>query len=868
VLKEGVSIGKPIANTSIYIVNNSLGLQPFGVPGELLISGIQVARGYLNLPELTQDRFIADPFRAGYQVYRTGDIAQWKPDGSIHYRGRIDNQVKIRGNRIELGEVENAIMAYGGIQQVVATPKELNGEKVLVAYYLPERGIEIDKAAIRIYLQGKLPEYMVPGFYVVLETLPMTSSGKVDRKALPGIAGDDLIRGEYAAPRNQTEEKLAIIWQDILGIDQVGITDNFFELGGDSIRAIRILAKINKDLSINYKLADIYALPSIEKLLSIAMERTASEIPVAIKAEVEAHFENLEKEFNPYEFYEERKFLHESNKEYSEGKIVSIYPMSDIELGMLFGSIATRNKGVYHDQFVFPLPTSQFDKESFSKALSILIEKHQILRTAYNIERYSSPVHLVYEKIAVELAYEDLSTKNHKEIYAVINDFMIQERTHHSFVTAEPGLWRMKIYKTAEKEYNLLFQFHHAILDGWSVASLMTELNNIYLSILEHKEVATAKLALTYKDYVFEQNCIKRNDKYNDFWKENLSEYKKLDIFTEEHFSKRHDFTIEGELYDSLLQFSQNQGLSLKTITFAAYLYTLKTLSYEDDIIVGMVTSGRPLLEDADKILGCFLNTSPFRIKETSGTAISFVEKINQLLIIQKQFERISLNELQTRFSLNKKGENPFFDTHFNYIDFHIYNDLQVQEDEKVTEFKFAELNFEATNTFLDLNIRPLANGIKASWNQQRTLKYGLTIEQLQQYYLNFLSTLVNSGDAVLKNEAVLTSAEKQNLLYDLNNTAIEYPAGKTILDVFEAQVAKTPNNIAIVFEDTQLTYKELDGQSSQLAAYLTQNYAIEADDLVGIILDRSERMILSIFGILKAGGAYVPMDVHYPQER
>ncbi|QSB25088.1 non-ribosomal peptide synthetase [Flavobacterium sp. CLA17] len=868
VLKEGVSIGKPIANTSIYIVNNSLGLQPFGVPGELLISGIQVARGYLNLPELTQDRFIADPFRAGYQVYRTGDIAQWKPDGSIHYRGRIDNQVKIRGNRIELGEVENAIMAYGGIQQVVATPKELNGEKVLVAYYLLERGIEIDKAAIRIYLQGKLPEYMVPGFYVVLETLPMTSSGKVDRKALPGIAGDDLIRGEYAVPRNQTEEKLATIWQDILGIDQVGITDNFFELGGDSIRAIRILAKINKDLSINYKLADIYALPSIEKLLSIATERTASEIPVAIKAEVEAHFENLEKEFNPYEFYEERKFLHESNKEYSEGKIVSIYPMSDIELGMLFGSIATRNKGVYHDQFVFPLPTSQFDKELFSKALSILIEKHQILRTAYNIERYSSPVHLVYEKIAVELAYEDLSTKNQDEIYAAINDFMIQERTHHSFVTAEPGLWRMKIYKTAEKEYNLLFQFHHAILDGWSVASLMTELNNIYLSILEHKEVTTAKLALTYKDYVFEQNCIKRNDKYNDFWKENLSEYKKLDIFTEEHFSKRHDFTIEGELYDSLLQFSQNQGLNLKTITFAAYLYTLKTLSYEDDIIVGMVTSGRPLLEDADKILGCFLNTTPFRIKETAGSAISFVEKINQLLIIQKQFERISLNELQTRFSLNKKGENPFFDTHFNYIDFHIYNDLQVQEDEKVTEFKFAELNFEATNTFLDLNIRPIANGIKASWNQQRTLKYGLTIEQLQQYYLNFLSTLVNSGDAVLKNEAVLTSAEKQNLLYDLNNTAIEYPAGKTVLDVFEAQVAKTPNNIAIVFEDMQLTYKELDGQSSQLAAYLTQNYAIEADDLVGIILDRSERMILSIFGILKAGGAYVPMDVHYPQER
>ncbi len=878
VIKEGVSIGKPIANTSIYIVNSLLGLQPFGIPGELLISGIQVARGYLNLPEQTKDRFIADPFREGYHVYRTGDIAQWKPDGSIHYMGRIDNQVKIRGNRIELGEVENAVMSYGGIQQAVAAPKELNGEKVLAAYYLLERETTVDKAAIRTYLQGKLPEYMVPGFYIELETLPMTSSGKVDRKLLPGIAGDDLIRAEYVSPGNQTEEKLAEVWQDILGIEKVGITDNFFELGGDSIRALRILGKINKDLNINYKLADIYALPTIERLLSIETERTTSEISNAVKAEVEAYFNTLEKEFNPYEFYEEKEFLHKTNNKDSEGlnavapfsqeKIVSIYPMSDIELGMLFGSIATRNKGVYHDQFVFPLPTSRFDKKSFVKAISVLVEKHEILRTAYNIERYSTPVHLVYEKIDFKLDYEDFSTNNQEEIFTAINDFMVNERTQNSFVTTEPGLWRMKIYKTAENEYSLLFQFHHAILDGWSVASLMTELNNIYLSILDNEEPATEKLTLTYKDYVFEQSCIKKSDKYNVFWKENLSEYKKLDIFTEENFSKRHDFTIDGELYDSVIQFSQTHSLSLKTIAFAAYLATLKTLTYDGDVTVGMVTNGRPIQEDADKILGCFLNTVPFRIKETNETALSFVQKINELLNIQKQFERISLNELQTRFSINKKGENPFFDTHFNYIDFHIYNDLNGKNDEKVNEFRFADLNFEATNTFLDLNIRPSANAIKVSWNQQRALKYGLTVAQLQEYYNNFLAVLVNSTNVVLKNESVLPNLEKQNLLYILNKTTVEYPKDKTVLDLFEEQAAKTPDSIALVFEETKLTYKELDEQSNQLAAYLIKNYAIETDDLVGIILNRSERMIISIFGILKAGGAYVPMDVNYPQDR
>ncbi|MRX40050.1 amino acid adenylation domain-containing protein, partial [Flavobacterium sp. LC2016-23] len=285
VLKEGVSIGKPIANTSIYIVNHSLELQPFGVPGELLISGIQVARGYLNLPELTQDRFIADPFREGYQVYRTGDIAQWKSDGSIHYMGRIDNQVKIRGNRIELGEVENAIMAYGGIQQAVATPKEVNGEKVLVAYYLLERGTEIDKAAIRTYLQGKLPEYMVPGFYVVLENLPMTSSGKVDRKALPGIGGDDLIRREYKAPGNPTEEKLATIWQDILGIEQVGITDNFFELGGTSFQLIKLQKMIELLWPDKMVISDLFEFNSI-KDIAVFINRDSGETDLEEKDEM------------------------------------------------------------------------------------------------------------------------------------------------------------------------------------------------------------------------------------------------------------------------------------------------------------------------------------------------------------------------------------------------------------------------------------------------------------------------------------------------------------------------------------------------------------------------------------------------------
>lgn len=849
-IREGVSIGKPIANTKIYIVNDAFQLQPMGIAGELLISGIQVAKGYLNLDQLTQERFIPDPFREGYHVYRTGDVAQWKPDGTIHYIGRIDNQVKIRGNRIELGEVEKAIMDYPGIKKVVVTTKEISNEKKLVAYYLQEQ--EIDKAAMRNYLQQKLPEYMVPGFYVVLEDLPLTSSGKIDKKALPEIVGEDLIRKEYVAPSNDIERKIAEIWQDVLGVERIGITDNFFELGGDSIRSIRILSRINKELGLNYKLADIYALLSIKELLSIKLERIESEIPAIVKIKVEEDFQRLSEELG----------LDEKN-------IASIFPMSDIELGMLYASSINGNNGVYHDQFFFPVPTSNFQQDLFSEAMTVLTEKHEILRTAYDLENYSEPVHLVYNSIKIQLESEDISNENQEDQHHKIQTFMIQERTENPFEITKPGLWRMKIYKTAQDEWHLLFQFHHAILDGWSVASLMTELNNTYVAILEKREITSLKrLSLTYKEYVFEQRCIKKSESHNQYWADMLEDYKRLDIFTEEIVIKNTDFVLNGDRYNALQKFSTNEAISLKTITFAAYLYTLQMLTYDNDVVAGIVTSGRPLSEDGDKVLGCFLNTIPFRIKRTEGSILQFVKEINQLINIQKQFEGISLFELHTRFSKSSREENPFFDTMFNYIDFHIYNELDLKHTEEIRESQFDDISFEATNTFLDLFVRPIGNGIKVSWRQQRKLKDGITIAKLQNYYTTFLDTLIKQPENILDRNSIISAEEKEELLTRFNDTEYLHANHDTIISLFENQVKRTPENIAVLFENKSFTYNELNQKSNQLGSYLRDKFNIKPNDLIGIRLDRNEKMILAILGILKSGGAYVPIDTAYPQER
>lgn len=844
-----IPIGKPIPNSYAYILNNKLQPVATGVIGQLYVSGAGVARGYLNKAELTAEKFITNPFLQGERLYDTGDLCKWLPDGNIEFLGRKDQQVKIRGFRIELGEIENAILQYSAnLNQVVVEVKEMYQEKVLIAYLVSST--DLDKNELRLYLQSKLPDYMIPGFYIVLDKLPLTSNGKINRKELPSISDEDFIRKEYVGPRNETEEKLVGLWQEVLGVEKIGITDNFFELGGDSIRSIRLLSRTNKLLEVNYKLSDIYELPSILELLSIRLERLESEISPLIKEQVAVRFANLSEELK------------------SELDIVSIYPMSDIELGMLYTSFLDNSEGIYHDQFLYPIPMLDFDASVFRQAVELLVGKHEILRTAFNLEDYSVPVHLVYKTILLDLEMDDISGLDKAEQESAIKEFMLKERTENPFALSNPGLWNMKVYKMDAQQRYLLFQFHHAILDGWSAASFITELNNTYVRLLEDSELRLEKLSLSYKDYVFNQNCIKSSENQFKYWEDKLNDYKRLDIFTEEIISNRCEYIIEGSLHDFIQEFIAEHGISMKIVNFSAYLYTLQMLTYDNDVTAGIVTNGRPLSEDGDKLLGCFLNTVPFRLGETKGTILEFVKQINHSINIQKQFEGISLFELHTRFSNNSRGENPFFDTLFNYIDFHIYNELNFQEIHGDEESQFLNANFEATNTFLDLTICPVKDGVEISWHLQRELKGGITVGQLQGYYHNFLDLLVSHPDSLLNKGAILSLEEKTGLLENFNAAQIDYFQDKTIATLFEDQVVQTPDNTAVVFGETELTYGELNAKANQLAWYLREMYNIEPNDLIGIKLDRSEQMIIVILAILKSGAAYVPIDINYPQER
>ncbi|WP_136669411.1 non-ribosomal peptide synthetase, partial [Flavobacterium sp. H122] len=846
--QERSNIGKPIPTLKCYVLDANRKPVPVGIFGELFVTGEGVARGYLNKPELTNERFVQNPFGEG-RMYVTGDLARLLPDGNLEYFGRKDLQVKIRGFRIELGDIETQISQFENIKQIVVEVKQINSDKNLVAYYTSE--VEVDKSELKQYLKSKLPEHMIPMFFVQLDSIPLTSNGKVNRKALPAVMGEDLIRKMYVGPTNETERKVVEIWQEILGIDKIGIEDDFFELGGDSIKSIRALSRINKELGVNYRLQDIYVKKTIKELASLQVVRTESEISSEIIEKVNSNFKDLQAELS------------------DDSTIKEIFPMSDIELGMMYESLLKSDTGVYHDQFLLPVPFTSFDLKTFERAVDLMVEKHEILRTAYNINDYSEPVHLVYSRQFEEIKYEDIAAIDEEVQRRHINDFMSSERNENPFQMEHAGLWRMKIYKTANEKWLLLMQCHHAILDGWSVASFITELNNTYLLLLKNEIQSLNKLSVTYKDYVFNQKCTKEDNSKFSYWSEKLTGYHRLDLFTDRDFYKQYTYQLEGELFSGLQKFSKENNISLKDICFAAYLNTLQLISFEKDIVVGLVTNGRPLAEDGDKILGCFLNTLPFRSQYEKNSSSKFVKKISENLTIQKEYEGISMFELHNRFSTDNKGQNPFFDVIYNYVDFHVFEELNSEIEENLHESTDFVDEYAVTNTFMDINVRPVADkGLRISWMQQKEFRGTIQLEQLQLYFNNFLMSLVNQPELLLSNDLIITDEEKHQLLVDFNDTKVEYPSHKTIIEIFEDQVEKTPRNIAVVFKDIQLNYQELNEKANQLSQFLIQKYNVLTSDFVGIKLDRSENVIVSILAVLKAGGAYVPIDVSYPKER
>lgn len=863
---ENIPIGKPISNSTAYILDTQGKMQPVGIIGEIYLGGSGLARGYINQQLLTEERFVPNPFKAGERFYKTGDLGRWLPDGNIEFAGRKDEQVKIRGYRIEPGEIERVLVQHTAIDAaVVVALSRPGGIKELAAYLVSQEPLIVPD--LRTYLGNILPSYMLPAHYVALETFPLTSNGKVDKKALPDPASLEMERGtEYMASRNSMEEQFVQIWQELLAKDRIGIHDDFFLLGGDSIKILRMLSEVKKRLQLSLSISEIYKNTTIagivthinEERLQIEAQGTSAGVE---EERVKEQLEALKQRILSLDVVPDKE------------NISDIYPMSDIEKGMVFAAILGSEQGVYHDLFVKQRVFPGFDISRFRKAMELLVDRHPILRTGFNLSDYETEVQIVYKNIPVVIPYEDLSGSSPAEQEIMIRAY-VEGELRKSFDPAVAPLWKMQVFNAGGNHVFFVIQFHHAILDGWSDALLMTELNNLYLKLETASSYIPEPLKSSYKDFII-QHEIDRNDvAVKDFWLQELSGYERMDLFTQEEIVEEHTAVFDNDFLKQLEQVAGSLNTTVKVVSLSAYFFLLKILSNNSDIVTGLVTNTRPSSEDSDRVLGCFLNTIPLRVLiDEQDTWAALITRVHTQLIELKDKERLSLLEISRIHGEHLDSGNPFFDTLFNYIDYHVYEGIEQEtapEDrDKTAQRPSGQVSGSAlTNTYFDFTIECTGGLYHVAPILTRRFHGDLSARQIAGLYSRILQCITGDVTQVIGTGNYLDEAEQQLLLEFNHHPVPGYPLHKTIVQLFEEQAQRTPSAPAVLSGTSVLSYAELNEKSNQLARYLMDHYVIKRGDLVGILLDRSEWLLVVLLGILKSGGAYVPVDPEYPQDR
>ncbi|MBN3921606.1 non-ribosomal peptide synthetase, partial [Nostoc sp. NMS4] len=843
-------IGRPIPDLQVYVLDEYKQPVPIGVAGEMYVGGAGVARGYLNRPELTAQRFISNPFSNNpkARLYKSGDLARYLPNGELEYLGRIDQQVKIRGFRIELGEIEALLAQHPAIwESAVLVREDEPSNKRLVAYVVPKTKQSPTAAELRRFLKQKLPEYMIPSAFVQLEALPLTANGKVDRRALPV---PDTARPEledvFVAPSTPEEKILAAIWTKVLGVEQVGINDNFFALGGDSIRSIQVLSQA-KEQGLSLSVQQLFQYQTIHELVQ--------ELKIQ------------ENDITKLELTQPFSLISQADKQQLPDGIEDAYPLAMLQMGMIYHSEYSQDSAVYHDIFSFHLKTP-FDVQLLQVAIQDLVNYHAVLRTSFELSNFSIPLQLVHQQVEVPLQVENWCDLNHSEQEEALAAWFAAEKKRH-FDWTHPPLVRFFVHRRTQETFNLALSFHHAILDGWSVASMMSELFKRYLSLLgEGVDYVSPQFSIAFRDFVaLEQQAIASSSTAR-YWSERLNDstFTKLPrwSFVQTNTNVREvgvqEVTLPPEIFAGLKQLAQGAEVTLKSVLLAAHLRVLNFLGGEEDVVTGVAANGRPEQSDGERVLGLFLNTLPFRLQFTGGTWTDLVQQVFAAEREMLPHRRYPLAEIQRSL-----GGEPLFETAFNFTHFHVYEQVLGLDNLQLLGGKF----FEQTNlTFVaQFSVSPNSSEITL------TLKYdpcdlcSEQVNRISDYYLRVLAAMAKEPQGRYDLHSLVSSKERHQLLVEWNKTAVEYPQDKCIHQLFEAQVEQTPNATAVIFGEQQLTYTELNARANQLAHYL-QTLGVKPDVLVGLCVERSLEMVVGLLGILKAGGAYLPLDPDYPSDR
>ena len=855
-LSGALPIGQPIANTQLYVLDAQMQPVPDGAVGELFIGGLGVARGYLNRPSLTAEKFVPDPFSGvpGSRLYRTGDLARLRPDGQFEFLGRLDHQVKIRGYRIELGEIEAVLGQHENVRETAVIVHETSGSKQLIAYLTAEQAPAPLTADLRDFLAKRLPEYMVPARFVLLAAMPLTRNGKIDRSALPapGKVRPELPQ-PYTPPRSPDEAALATIWAEVLGVTPVGVHDSFFGLGGDSIRSIQVLTQA-KQAGLDFSLADLFHLQTIGRLSEkIARIEVAEAVATAATAINTAPFSPITAA--------DRAKLH--------ADIEDAFPLSQLQAGMLFHSeLAGVGTAVYQNVTSW-LVQAAFNLPKLHAALQQLAVRHPILRASFDLKRYSQPLQIIHRQAEIPLTVTDWRHLSSTEQAAALAGWIEAEK-RQPFIWGQAPFLRFHLHRCSDGTFRLGLTEHHAILDGWSVAVMLTELVQSYLALLGQADAPLLPApAALFRDFVALEQTMQQSAAQSAFWAERLADSAIIQLPRWQAAAPEaaasmvtQTFILPAETAENLTQLARQAGVPLKSVLLAAHLRLMVLLSGQHDVVTGLVANGRPETTDGERVLGLFLNSIPFRLALPGGTWLELAQATFAAEQELLPFRRFPLPDIQ-----QLHGGQPLFETLFNFIHMHILDDVLNSD-----SFQLLEETFVGATNYpfsVEFEVNSLSSQIKLSLEYDAAQFGHAQIESISHYCLNTLAAMGSQPNGRYDHHSPLPATEKEQLLFAWNGRPhlVPHPQNLLLHDLFAAQAARTPHAVAVALAASQLTYQALDEQSNQLAHYL-QWAGVGPEQIVALCLERSPMVAVAMLAVLKAGAAYLPLDPDYPPAR
>jgi tyrocidine synthetase-3 len=868
-----IPIGKPLPNVQLFILDCNLNLQPVGVPGELSTAGVGLARGYLNHPELTSERFclrrpggrflkklppwtprknflLEGTKELAPLLYHTGDLARWLPDGNVEFLGRMDHQVKIRGLRIELEEIENQLLVHHQIKEAVVIARQDNvGEGYLAAYIVPGSTELTDPGKmdeLRSYLSLKLPDYMIPSGFVLLERIPLTPSGKVDRKALP--KPEITSKKAYIAPGTETERVLAGLWSEVLGIqrEKISINDNFFELGGHSLKVASLISRIHKVFDIEIPYSKFFQFPSIRGIVSYIKEvETWVHQPVP-RAELKEYYplNSTQKQF-----YVAQQVKH-GDTHYNMNEIMQMQGVLSVE--------------------------------RFESAFRRLLRRHESLRISFHLVD-GEPVQKVNRHVAFNIEYYDGETANQQELAKITRDFV------RPFDLAHAPLWRIGLVEIASDKHLLMVDMNHLIADGTSIGIFIRDFNLIY------NQEPLPILNISYRDYLEWDRKLregarkKTGTSSGSEWFEEF-ENEPLALPTDFPRPAVPDFAGNTIKFDigidrvkALYDFSIKHDVTLYMVLLAVFNVLLAKLSNQETIPVGSPMGGRVHI-DMDNLMGLFLTTLCLRNRPGGEKQfLTFLQEVKERTAYTFDHQEYQYNELLDRQNPGRDvGRNPLYDV------------MLVLQNMEMPEINIPGLTFtrevgDYLSSKFDMTLYCEENDPMVFKLEYSTALFKQeTIQRFIRYFEEIISRVLENPHQKIADIEILPPQEKRQILYDFNDTKVEYPGDRCIYQLIETQSRKTPDQIALagVHEThkkheknnnrspgshlsyiSYMSYKELNEKSNQLACFLRAK-GIQPDTIVGIMLEPSLLVVMGILAVLKAGGAYLPLDPEYPEQR